>query len=73
MASALAAADARQWGADGTARRIRKDAHLTQADIADEIGVTAAAVAAWETGKRTPSGTAARRYGELLRRLAGRD
>lgn len=68
--SVLAAADARRWAKDGTARRLRETAMLTQAEVAEIVGVTPAAVAAWEAGHRTPSGTPARRYGELLRRLA---
>jgi DNA-binding transcriptional regulator YiaG len=69
MPSALAAADARRWAADGTARKIREQALLTQSEVAEQIGVTPAAVAAWESGRRTPSGLPARRYGELLRKL----
>jgi transcriptional regulator with XRE-family HTH domain len=65
----LAAADARRWAADGTARRIREAAKLTQAEVAEQVGVTPAAVAAWEAGRRVPSGLPARRYGELLRSL----
>lgn len=73
MTDALAAADARRWADDGTARKIREQALLTQADVADQIGVTPAAVAAWEAGRRKPSGLPARRYGELLRHLAARE
>jgi len=69
MTGSLAAADARRWAADGTARRIRETAMITQAEMAEECGVTPAAVAAWEAGRRTPSGRPARRYGRLLRRL----
>jgi DNA-binding XRE family transcriptional regulator len=46
MADVLAAADARRWAADGTARKIRKAALLTQAEVAEQVGVTPAAVAA---------------------------
>jgi DNA-binding transcriptional regulator YiaG len=70
MADVLAAADARRWAADGTARKIREAALLTQAEVAEQVGVTPAAVAAWEAGRRKPSGLPARKYGELLRRLA---
>ncbi len=73
MSMPLAAADARRWAADGTARRVREDARLTQAEVAEMTGVTPAAVAAWEAGRRTPRGQPARRYGELLRRLAKKD
>jgi DNA-binding XRE family transcriptional regulator len=48
MADVLAAADARRWAADGTARKIREAALLTQAEVAEQVGVTPAAVAAWE-------------------------
>lgn len=69
MSGPLAAADARRWAADGTARRLREEALLTQAEVAEQVGVTPAAVAAWETGHRTPRGQPARRYGQLLRQL----
>jgi DNA-binding transcriptional regulator YiaG len=73
MTALPAAADARRWAADGTARKLREHARLTQAEVAEFAGVTAAAVAAWETGRRTPRGHAARLYGELLRQIAGND
>jgi DNA-binding transcriptional regulator YiaG len=70
MADVLAAADARRWAADGTAGKIREAALLTQAEVAEQVGVTRAAVAAWEAGRRKPSGLPVRKYGELLRHLA---
>ena len=36
-------------------KRIRKKALLTQADFADEIGVSCATVNRWETGKSLPT------------------
>jgi DNA-binding transcriptional regulator YiaG len=69
MTGPLAAADARRWASDGTGRRLREAAMLTQAEVAEQCGVTPAAVAAWEAGRRTPSGRPARRYGILLRSL----
>jgi DNA-binding XRE family transcriptional regulator len=73
MSIPLPAADARRWAADGTARRLREHAMLTQAEVAEVVGVTPAAVAAWEAGRRAPSGHAARKYGELLRQLNGKE
>lgn len=35
-------------------KQLRKINDLTQKDLADELEVTAGAVALWETGKRTP-------------------
>ncbi len=47
-------------------RERRESIGLTQAQLAELLGVTQPAVAAWEAGRRTPTGKAA----ETLRRLA---
>lgn len=39
---------------------------MTQAEVASELGVTKAAVSAWELGRRRPRGELALRYGQLL-------
>jgi len=51
---------------DGRAREIRQEANVTQAEVASELGVTKAAVSAWELGRRRPRGELALRYGQLL-------
>lgn len=63
---------ARRAARSGMARALRVEAGLTQAEVAREVGVTAAAVCRWESGKRLPRSAAAERYGEFLERLGGR-
>jgi DNA-binding XRE family transcriptional regulator len=71
-ADLLILAEARAAAADGTARKARIDARLTQLEVGEACGVSAKTVAAWETGQRTPTGRAALEYGKLLRQLARR-
>ncbi|MFE1844376.1 helix-turn-helix domain-containing protein [Streptomyces sp. NPDC059515] len=47
-------------------RQIREGAGLTQAAVADAIGVTPQAVALWESGRRTPRGPLLNRYAEAI-------
>lgn len=53
----------------GDAARIRKAAHVPQAAIGRDVGVSAPCVSKWESGKRTPTGPAALRYLRVLERL----
>jgi DNA-binding XRE family transcriptional regulator len=57
---------ARRWAKNGTARRVRELCELTQAEIAEVVGVDPSTVALWETGQRTPSGDAAKAYARTL-------
>ena len=57
---------ARRWAKNGTARKVRELSELTQAEIAETVGVDQSAVALWETGQRTPSGDAAKKYADVL-------
>lgn len=50
-------------------RAIREDAGLSQADVAEPLGVTRAAVSRWETGGRRPRGALLVAYSELLQTL----
>lgn len=50
-------------------RRIREAGGLAQADVAHALGVTAAAVARWEDGSRTPRRAHLVAYARLLERL----
>ncbi|MCX4557964.1 helix-turn-helix domain-containing protein [Streptomyces phaeochromogenes] len=50
-------------------RAIREAAGLTQAEVADAVGVTPQAVALWESGNRTPRGHLLDRYAEALRAM----
>jgi DNA-binding transcriptional regulator YiaG len=67
---ALALARVRRWGADGTARRLRQDAQLSQNEVALVCGVTNVAVNHWERGLARPRGEPGLRYAALISRLA---
>lgn len=68
--SAVALARLNAHLATGRARLIRRQAGLSQADVARSIGGSASAVAAWENRQRRPRGELAMRYGSLLNALA---
>ena len=55
---------------DGRARTVRTTAGLSQAEVGQTVGVTAAAVSRWERGERLPQSYAAMRYARLLDALA---
>jgi transcriptional regulator with XRE-family HTH domain len=50
---------------------LRRRLGLTQAELADFLGVTQPAVAAWEAGRRTPTGRAAKTLERLQRSFSG--
>jgi DNA-binding XRE family transcriptional regulator len=52
--------------------RLRKAQGLTQAQVAEALGVTRGAVSAWEAGRYDPRGTVRIQYAELLRLIAER-
>lgn len=54
-----------------TARALRRQACLTQQDVADALGVSRAAIARWEAGKRLPRSHLAVRYLAFLRAAGG--
>jgi predicted transcriptional regulator len=51
-------------------RRVREAAGLSRQQVADELGVTQAAVAYWESGTWTPTLENAGKYRALLEQLA---
>lgn len=51
-------------------RLLRERAGLSQAAVADVMGVSRPAFTRWELGQRTPRGVILERYVELLDRLA---
>jgi DNA-binding transcriptional regulator YiaG len=55
----------------GDARQLRVRDALKVAEVAQVVGVSAAAVSRWEHGQRVPGGSAALKYARLLDRLAG--
>lgn len=54
---------------DGSARKIRESAGLSQAQVGAACNVTAAAVSRWELRERLPRTKAAIAYARLLERL----
>ena len=62
--------EARAAAGNGRAARIRELAGLSQAEVADLIGVTPAAISRWEAGERRPTGERAVAYGRVLRQIA---
>ena len=63
---------ARQASRNGNAAALRQRAGLTQDEIAQAAGVSAATISRWEAGIRRPTGAASARYGRILRELATR-
>ncbi|MFH9729576.1 helix-turn-helix domain-containing protein [Streptomyces sp. NPDC017260] len=51
-------------------RRLREAAALTQAHVAERVGVTRGTVRAWESGRTTPRGRKREAYAKLLNALA---
>ncbi|WP_369171833.1 sigma factor-like helix-turn-helix DNA-binding protein [Streptomyces sp. R28] len=51
-------------------RRLREAGSLTQAQVADRVGVSRETVHAWEIGRRSPRGGRRETYAQLLRTLA---
>ncbi|WP_093905171.1 helix-turn-helix domain-containing protein [Streptomyces sp. cf386] len=51
-------------------RRLREAGSLTQAQVADRVGVTRETVRAWENGRTTPRGRRKEAYAQLLSSLA---
>ena len=47
-------------------RRLRESRSLTQAQVAERVGVSRETVRAWETGRTSPRGRKAQRYASLL-------
>ncbi len=67
--SARELARARALIASGEARRIRRAARLSLADVAAAIPADLSAVGRWERGQRVPRGPAALQYAQLITRL----
>lgn len=65
----LRIARAKRFAASGEGRRIRKEAGLSQPQLADPIGVDPATLCRWESGKRSPRGEAALLWLDLLEEL----
>ncbi|PZS17236.1 MAG: hypothetical protein DLM54_10030 [Acidimicrobiales bacterium] len=62
-------AEVRRLAATGAARRIREEARLSLAEVADDVGTALVNISRWELGTRRPRGPEALRWLRLLRRL----
>ncbi len=60
------------WISSGYARELREANHLSQAEVARDVGVTHVAVMRWEKGERRPRGRNALAYHKVLSVLAAR-
>lgn len=60
---------ARRWAADGEARRLRLQANLSLADLAETVRVGRSTLHRWENGSRRPAAEPGVRYGRLLAEL----
>jgi DNA-binding XRE family transcriptional regulator len=69
-ADVVALAEMRAACKNGSARRTRIAAEVTQREVGEACHVSPKTVALWETGQRTPGGHPALAYGRLLRDLA---
>jgi transcriptional regulator with XRE-family HTH domain len=67
---ALLLAKTRLMVREGRAQSVRQAAGLSQGEIGQVVGVTAAAVSRWERGNRLPRSEAGLRYARLLDSLA---
>lgn len=67
--SAVTLARLRADVASGRAREVRERSRLSQAEVAEAVGVTQPTVAGWEAGRKMPHGERAARYADLLARL----
>jgi len=67
---AVILAEMRSRIASGEAKRLRLAHRLTLGEVADDVGVTASAVHAWEAGAYLPNGPHALAYADLLRELS---
>jgi transcriptional regulator with XRE-family HTH domain len=61
--------EVREAARSGRARRVRELSGLSQQEVAAAVGVDAATVSRWESGRRTPRGAAAVAYAKALRAL----
>jgi len=72
MSTAIDLVRVRRMAATGVARQIRMEAGLSQAEIADAVGIHRVTLFKWENGKQRPKGPRALRYAEVLDELAAR-
>jgi transcriptional regulator with XRE-family HTH domain len=61
-----------EWARSGRGARIRIVAGVTQAQLAQELGVHPLTVSRWERGERAPRGAQAAQYARVLQVLAER-
>lgn len=61
---------ARRTPSGRLARELRRSAGLTQADVAQALGVNRVTVTRWETGVQRPHGELRDRWADLLNEIA---
>jgi len=61
----------RRDAASGAAREARKDARVSQPELAEVVGIPVSTLSRWEKGLQAPRGPAALRYADALDRLSG--
>lgn len=71
MNDLLAMARVRGACIDGSARRVREDAHLSVREVARVVGAEPSTVSRWERATRLPRGSAGERYARLVLALEG--
>jgi transcriptional regulator with XRE-family HTH domain len=64
------ALEGREWARSGRGARIRRNAGVTQAQLARELDVDPVTVSRWERGERAPRDAQAARYARVLKDLA---
>ena len=69
MATSPVLAEVRRLCRSGEAQSIRRNADVSLAEVAADVGVTPTAVQRWETGQRFPRDPGAANYLLVLRRL----
>jgi DNA-binding transcriptional regulator YiaG len=69
MSRSAGLARVRRLFATGMARQIREAHHVSQGEMATDIGASQAALSRWESGSRVPTGDAALRCLDVLDEL----
>jgi DNA-binding transcriptional regulator YiaG len=69
MSRTAGLARARRLAANGTAKRIRLDSGISQAEMARDVGASQATISRWEGRSRVPTGDAALLWLALLDEL----
>jgi len=69
----LALQTARRFLETGRAKEIRETARLSQAEVAEALGVRQCSISFWESGRHVPRRETALRYHRLMRAIERRE